>query len=92
MYPDDHFSAHVLIDYNSKILGNQYAILDNINDFEKEISTSRTFVFFHELEPLFRKGMIKGGDLDNAIVILEKEVEQDEMDRIARLFNKPGYH
>jgi len=90
VYPDDHFSADVLIDYNSKILGNQYAILDNIDDFEKEISGSRTFVFFHELEPLFRMGLIKGGDLDNAIVILEREVEQEEIDRIAMMFNKPG--
>lgn len=90
VYPDDHFSAHVLIDYNSKILGNQYAILDSIDKFETEVSSSRTFVFFHELEPLFHKGLIKGGDLDNAIVILEREVEQEEIDRIAKLFNKPG--
>jgi UDP-3-O-[3-hydroxymyristoyl] N-acetylglucosamine deacetylase/3-hydroxyacyl-[acyl-carrier-protein] dehydratase len=90
VYPDDHFSINVLIDYNSKILGNQYAILDAIDDFEKEVSKSRTFVFFHELEPLFKMGMIKGGDLDNAIVILEKEVEQAEIDRIAKLFKRPG--
>ena len=90
VYPDDHFSVNVLIDYNSKILGNQYSILDSIDDFEEKISKSRTFVFFHELEPLFNKGLIKGGDLDNAIVILEKEVEQAEIDRIAKLFNRPG--
>lgn len=90
VYPDDHFSINVLIDYNSKILGNQYAILDTIKDFEEEISKSRTFVFFHELEPLFKMGLIKGGDLDNAIVIMEKEVEQSEIDRIAKLFNRPG--
>jgi UDP-3-O-[3-hydroxymyristoyl] N-acetylglucosamine deacetylase / 3-hydroxyacyl-[acyl-carrier-protein] dehydratase len=90
IYPDDHFSVNVLIDYNSKILGNQYAILDNINDFEAEISRSRTFVFFHELEPLFKMGLIKGGDLDNAIVIMEREVEQEEIDRIAKMVNKPG--
>jgi UDP-3-O-[3-hydroxymyristoyl] N-acetylglucosamine deacetylase / 3-hydroxyacyl-[acyl-carrier-protein] dehydratase len=90
IYPDDHFSINVLIDYNSKILGNQYAILDSINDFEEEICKSRTFVFFHELEPLYKMGLIKGGDLDNAIVILEKEVEQSEIDRIAKLFNRPG--
>jgi UDP-3-O-[3-hydroxymyristoyl] N-acetylglucosamine deacetylase/3-hydroxyacyl-[acyl-carrier-protein] dehydratase len=90
LYPDDHFSINVLIDYNSKILGNQYAILDSIDDFEDEISRSRTFVFFHELEPLFKMGLIKGGDLDNAVVILEKEVEQEEIDRIAKLFNRPG--
>ena len=90
VYPDDHFSINVLIDYNSNILGNQYAILDNIDDFDKEISRSRTFVFFHELEALFNMGLIKGGDLDNAVVILEKEVEQAEIDRIAKLFNRPG--
>ena len=90
VYPDDHFSVNVLIDYNSKILGNQYSILDSIDDFEEKISKSRTFVFFHELEPLFNSGLIKGGDLDNAIVILEKEVEQVEIDRIAKLFNRPG--
>ncbi len=90
IYPDDHLSINVLIDYNSKILGNQYAILDSIDDFEQEISRSRTFVFFHELEHLHKLGMIKGGDLDNAVVILEKEVEQEEMDRIAKLFNRPG--
>ena len=90
IYPDDHFSINVLIDYNSRILGNQYAILDSIDDFEEEISGSRTFVFFHELEPLHKMGLIKGGDLDNAVVILEKEVEQAEIDRIAMLFNRPG--
>src|SRR5512138_384199 len=90
LYPDDHFSINVLIDYNSKILGNQYAILDSIDDFEEEISRSRTFVFFHELEPLHKMGLIKGGDLDNAVVILEKEVGQDEINRIATLFNRPG--
>lgn len=90
VYPDDHFSINVLIDYNSRILGNQYAIMDSIDDFEEDISKSRTFVFFHELEPLHKMGLIKGGDLDNAVVILEKEVEQEEIDRIARLFNRPG--
>jgi UDP-3-O-[3-hydroxymyristoyl] N-acetylglucosamine deacetylase/3-hydroxyacyl-[acyl-carrier-protein] dehydratase len=90
VYPDDHLSINVLIDYNSKILGNQYAILDSMDDFEKEIADSRTFVFFHELEPLHDMGLIKGGDLDNAVVILEKEVEQSEIDRIAKLFNRPG--
>jgi UDP-3-O-[3-hydroxymyristoyl] N-acetylglucosamine deacetylase/3-hydroxyacyl-[acyl-carrier-protein] dehydratase len=90
IYPDDHLSINVLIDYNSKILGNQYAILDSIDDFEDKISRSRTFVFFHDMEPLFKMGLIRGGDLDNAIVILEKEVEKEEIDRIAKLFNRPG--
>ncbi|MGA1978664.1 MAG: bifunctional UDP-3-O-[3-hydroxymyristoyl] N-acetylglucosamine deacetylase/3-hydroxyacyl-ACP dehydratase [Bacteroidales bacterium] len=90
VYPDDHLSINVLIDYNSRILGNQYAILDSIDDFEEEVSKSRTFVFFDELEPLYKMGLIKGGDLDNAIVILEREVSQSEIDRIAKLFNRPG--
>lgn len=90
VYPDDHLSINVLIDYNSKILGNQYAILNTIDDFEEEISKSRTFVFFHELEPLHKMGLIKGGEIDNAIVILEKEVEQSEIDRISKLLNRPG--
>lgn len=90
IYPDDHLSINVLIDYNSKILGNQYANLNRKDDFVEEISKSRTFVFFHELEPLFNSGLIKGGDLDNAIVILEDEVPQSELDRIAKLFDKPN--
>lgn len=90
IYPDDHLSINVLIDYNSRILGNQYAMLNSKKNFEEEISCSRTFVFFHELEPLFNAGLIKGGDLDNAIVILEKEVPQAEINRIAKMFNKPN--
>ena len=57
--------------------------------FEKEIAPSRTFVFFHELEYLLKHNLIKGGDLQNAIVIMENEVSQDELDRMADLFNKP---
>ncbi|NQU81091.1 MAG: bifunctional UDP-3-O-[3-hydroxymyristoyl] N-acetylglucosamine deacetylase/3-hydroxyacyl-ACP dehydratase, partial [Bacteroidetes bacterium] len=89
VYPDNHLSVNVLIDYNSKVLGNQYAILDKISDFEKEIAMCRTFVFFHELEGLAKMGLIKGGDIDNAIVILDRKVKQSEIDRIADLFNKP---
>ncbi len=89
IYPDDHLSINVLIDYNSKVLGNQYAILDHMADFEKDISMCRTFVFFHELEYLASKGLIKGGDIDNAIVIMDRVVRQKEVDRIADLFNKP---
>lgn len=88
IYPDDHLSINVLIDYNSAVLGNQYAILDHLSDFEENISMCRTFVFFHELEFLAKHGKIKGGDLDNAIVILDRLVEQSEIDRVASLFNK----
>ena len=88
-YPDDQFSIDVMVDYNSKVLGNQYASYHPSHDFEKEIAPSRTFVFFHELEQLLKHNLIKGGDLQNAIVILENEVSQEELDRMADLFNKP---
>ena len=91
IYPDDHLSYNVLIDYNSPILGNQYAILNRLEDFEKEISMCRTFCFFHELEMLAKQNLIKGGDLDNAIVILDRKVEKKELNRIADLFNKPHF-
>ncbi|NOY37983.1 MAG: bifunctional UDP-3-O-[3-hydroxymyristoyl] N-acetylglucosamine deacetylase/3-hydroxyacyl-ACP dehydratase [Chlorobi bacterium] len=89
VYPDDHLSINVLIDYNSRVLGNQYAILNHPEEFEREIANCRTFVFFHELEGLARMNKIKGGDMDNAIVILDRKVEQAEIDRIADLFHKP---
>jgi len=88
-YPDEAFSINVLIDYNSKVLGNQYATLDDLKKFSKEIAPSRTFVFLHELEFLARNNLIKGGDLDNAIVIMDRQVDQEELDRLATLFNKP---
>jgi UDP-3-O-[3-hydroxymyristoyl] N-acetylglucosamine deacetylase / 3-hydroxyacyl-[acyl-carrier-protein] dehydratase len=91
-YPDDGFSIDVMIDYNSRVLGHQYAKLTNIEDFEKQIAPCRTFVFFHELEVLLKNNLIKGGDLQNAIVIMEREVPQIELDRIADLFNKPHVH
>lgn len=91
-FPDDSFSVDVLIDYNSRVLGNQYAQLSNFGEFEEQVSLCRTFVFFHELEVLLKNNLIKGGDLQNAIVIMENEVPQDELDRIADLFNKPRVH
>lgn len=88
-FPDEEFSINVLIDYNSKVLGHQYASFDEKTDFYQEVAGSRTFVFFHELEFLLKNNLIKGGDLENAIVIMENPVEQEELDRIADLFNKP---
>ena len=85
--PDDHFSVDLMIDFNSKVLGNQYSRLDGTTDFARDIAPCRTFVFFHELEPLFRNNLIKGGDLDNAIVIVEHPVPQEELDRLAGVFN-----
>jgi UDP-3-O-[3-hydroxymyristoyl] N-acetylglucosamine deacetylase/3-hydroxyacyl-[acyl-carrier-protein] dehydratase len=88
-YPDDKFSIDVKIDYNSKVLGFQYANLNDIGNFKDEISSARTFVFLHELEFLLKNNLIKGGDVDNAIVIIDRKVSQDELDRLAELFNKP---
>ncbi len=88
--PFDSFSIDTHISFNaSLILANQYATLENLGDFEEEISSCRTFVFLHEIEPLLKNNLIKGGDLDNAIIIIDKEVSQDELNHIADLFNKP---
>ncbi len=85
--PDDGFSVDVMIDYNSKVLGNQYASFNENTDFAAEVAPCRTFVFFHELEFLYRNNLIKGGDMENAIVVVENEVPQDELDRLSALFN-----
>lgn len=90
IYPDDHFSVDVMIDYNSKVLGHQYASLTSIDDFAENMSKARTFAFWHELEFLFNNNLIKGGSLDNAIVVVENEVPQKDVDRLAGLFNKPS--
>jgi UDP-3-O-[3-hydroxymyristoyl] N-acetylglucosamine deacetylase/3-hydroxyacyl-[acyl-carrier-protein] dehydratase len=89
IFPDDHLSIDVMIDYNSKVLGHQYALLNTMSDFEKEIAPCRTFVFLHELELLLKHNLIKGGDIDNAIVIIDRVVTQEELDRISELFHKP---
>jgi UDP-3-O-[3-hydroxymyristoyl] N-acetylglucosamine deacetylase/3-hydroxyacyl-[acyl-carrier-protein] dehydratase len=88
-YPDDQFLIDVHIDYNSKVVGHQYASLKNIDDFQSEFSACRTFVFLHEIEFLQKNNLIKGGDIDNAIVIIDRPVTQEEIDRLAVLFNKP---
>ena len=84
--PDDDYSLNVMISFKSKFLDNQYATLDSITDFKQEIANCRTFVFLHELEFLLNNNLVKGGDLSNAIVIIDKEVLQEELDRIADLF------
>ncbi len=85
--PDDSFSVDLMIDFNSKVLGHQYARFGSDTDYASEIAPCRTFVFFHELEPLFKNNLIKGGDLQNAIVIVENPVPQNELDRLANLFH-----
>ncbi|WP_304679049.1 bifunctional UDP-3-O-[3-hydroxymyristoyl] N-acetylglucosamine deacetylase/3-hydroxyacyl-ACP dehydratase [uncultured Duncaniella sp.] len=87
--PDDEFSADVKIDFNSVVLNNQFATLDTMDNFASEIGSSRTFVFVREIEPLVKGNLIKGGDLDNAIVIYDTPMEQSELDRLADLMNVP---
>lgn len=85
--PAERQRISVMIDYNSRVLGTQHAVLDNLEDFGKEIAPSRTFVFLHELEPLFKHNLIKGGDLDNAIVFVEHMISPEELARLEALFN-----
>ena len=87
--PDEKFSLNVLIHYDSNILFNQYATLEDMADFKKEIASSRTFVFVRELESLLNLGLIKGGDLDNAIVIYEREMTQENFDRLTDILGVP---
>ncbi|MFI3282732.1 MAG: bifunctional UDP-3-O-[3-hydroxymyristoyl] N-acetylglucosamine deacetylase/3-hydroxyacyl-ACP dehydratase, partial [Rikenellaceae bacterium] len=88
IYPDDSFSASVQVDYNSKVIGNQYATFNPEDDYAAKIAACRTFVFTHELEPLIKMNLIKGGDLDNAIVIAEREMSEEQLDNLKKLFNK----
>ena len=83
--PDNDFTVDVMVDYDSPILSNQYATLRDMSEFGKEIADSRTFVFVREVEPLVEGNLIKGGDLDNAIVIYDSEMSQEQLDRIADL-------
>lgn len=90
--PDEEFSINTLISFNSPILSNQFASLENFSDFNREIAGCRTFVFVREVEPLLKNNLIKGGDLDNAIVIYDQKTSQEELDRLADLMNIPHKH
>lgn len=85
--PDDDYRLNITISFKSKVLNNQYATLDSIRNFKDEIANCRTFVFLHELEFLLNNNLVRGGDLDNAIVIIDKEISQKELDRLADLFD-----
>ena len=87
--PDEKFSLNVLVHYDSDILFNQYATLEDMKDFKDEIASSRTFVFVRELEALLNLGLIKGGDLDNAIVIYEREMPQEKYDQLTDILGVP---
>jgi UDP-3-O-[3-hydroxymyristoyl] N-acetylglucosamine deacetylase / 3-hydroxyacyl-[acyl-carrier-protein] dehydratase len=87
--PLDDFRATVMIDYNSPVLGSQHASITNIAEFKDEIANCRTFCFLHELEMLLENDLIKGGDLNNAIVVVDKAVDEEELAHLAKIFNKP---
>ncbi|HIU38917.1 MAG TPA: bifunctional UDP-3-O-[3-hydroxymyristoyl] N-acetylglucosamine deacetylase/3-hydroxyacyl-ACP dehydratase [Candidatus Limisoma intestinavium] len=87
--PDNDFCVDVMIEFNSIVLSNQFATLDNLEDFKEQIASSRTFVFVREIEGLVKNNLIKGGDLENAIVIYDTPVAQSELDRIADMLNVP---
>lgn len=88
--PEDEYKVTVMIDYNSKVLGQQHASIEHIYDFKNELAGSRTFCFLHELEMLLDNNLIKGGDLNNAIVVVDKKVNKNELGRLAKLFDKPN--
>ncbi|MDR1222220.1 MAG: bifunctional UDP-3-O-[3-hydroxymyristoyl] N-acetylglucosamine deacetylase/3-hydroxyacyl-ACP dehydratase [Tannerella sp.] len=87
--PDDRFSINVLIEFDSSVLPNQYASMTNISEFPEKFAASRTFVFVREIEMLLQNNLIKGGDLDNAIVIYDKKMEQQQMNRFADILGVP---
>jgi UDP-3-O-[3-hydroxymyristoyl] N-acetylglucosamine deacetylase/3-hydroxyacyl-[acyl-carrier-protein] dehydratase len=87
--PLDDYRITVMVDYNSPVLGSQHASLNDIRLFPKEIAACRTFCFLHELEMLHKQNLVKGGDLNNAIVIVDRVIRDDELDYLASLFNRP---
>jgi UDP-3-O-[3-hydroxymyristoyl] N-acetylglucosamine deacetylase/3-hydroxyacyl-[acyl-carrier-protein] dehydratase len=88
--PSPDYRITVMVDYNSPVLGTQHAQLHHIDEFKENISPCRTFVFVHELEMLVKHNLIKGGDLNNAIVVVDREISQEKLDDLAKLLNKPN--
>jgi len=88
LIPSDEYQVTTMVDFGTKVLGTQNATLDRISDFKSEISEARTFSFLHELEMLLEHGLIKGGDLNNAIVYVDKEISNDTMKKLEKAFNK----
>ncbi|OJW84410.1 MAG: UDP-3-O-[3-hydroxymyristoyl] N-acetylglucosamine deacetylase [Bacteroidetes bacterium 46-16] len=85
--PSNEYQITTLIDFNSPILGTQHATLKHIAEFKDEVAPCRTFCFLHEVEYLLENNLIKGGDLDNAIVVVDKVLEQGELERLSKIFN-----
>lgn len=90
--PDDDDRVEVKVEFDSPVIPNQYASLEKLSDFDSEIASSRTFVFVREIEPLIKGNLIKGGDLENAIVIYDRQMDQLELDRLADAMNVPRKH
>lgn len=86
--PSDSYQITTMVDFGTKVLGTQNANLDRLEDYEKEIASSRTFSFLHELEMLLENGLIQGGDLNNAIVYVDKPLSEATMERLKKAFNK----
>ena len=87
--PDEEFSVTAMCSFQSKFINSQFATLDDIHDYTKEIAPARTFVFVRDIMPLLDANLIKGGDLENAIVIYERQVSQQQLDNLADLLNVP---
>jgi len=87
--PLDDYRVTVMVDYQSPVLGSQHASITNINQFPDEIAACRTFCFLHELETLYKQNLIKGGDLNNAIVVVDRVVSEEELSNLATLLRKP---
>ena len=87
--PSSQYKITVLIDYKSKVLGQQHSSIDKISDFQKEFAQARTFCFLHELEYLVEANLIKGGDLNNAIVVVDRPVGEEELEKLRGIFGKP---
>lgn len=87
--PLNDYRLTVMVDYNSRVITSQHAFLNDISQFASQIAMCRTFVFLHELEMLYKQDLIKGGDLTNAIVIVDRDVREGELDYLAELLNKP---
>jgi UDP-3-O-[3-hydroxymyristoyl] N-acetylglucosamine deacetylase/3-hydroxyacyl-[acyl-carrier-protein] dehydratase len=86
--PASDYRINTLIDFNSPVLGTQHAALKKVSDFNDQIASSRTFCFFHELEALVANNLIKGGDINNAIVVVDKEPTESQMERISKVFKR----
>ena len=88
IYPHNDYRITSMVDYNSEILGSQHYTLNQISNFKKDVSNARTFCFLHEIEDLYKKNLIKGGDLDNAIVIVDKVIDEKKLKEISQLLGK----